>query len=196
MCARRVWYIIARMAEVFWVALLASRGDAAGWAWRRSGLWRERVRDDGVVSATLAAALATALYSGVVGRVLVSVLFIVYMFVAIRIAVWRGRLLSCKGGRRRRRWRLGFHGLLRLAMLRQSSTAGWRRYTEADGTTGRSCYRAGGDFPQERQDCGYIQLALSRPWEKVLGLALYTRARAKGWAPHSSFADANQRPPP
>lgn len=36
----------------------SSRRDAAAGAWRRGRLWRERVGDDGVVGAALAAALA------------------------------------------------------------------------------------------------------------------------------------------
>jgi hypothetical protein len=158
------------------------------------------VRDDGIMSAAPVAAFAAALCTGVVRRMFIRksrllVVIVRCVFVAVGMVLAAGLVLRKREGGRsrgRRRW-CGIHGQ-RLAMRLGTSRCRAGRCTRAARTTGRSCYITETPAcPQERQDCGYMRNALSRPWEKVLGLALYTRARAKGWAPRSTFETANER---
>jgi hypothetical protein len=191
-------YVVVRAPDIIYIAASASGRDAAGGAWRRGCLWREGwVRDDGIMSAAPVAAFAAALCTGVVRRMFIRksrllVVIVRCVFVAVGMgAAGLVVLRKREGGRSRRRW-CGIHGQ-RLAMRLGTSRCRAGRYTGAARTTGRSCYITETPAcPQERQDCGYMRNALSRPWEKVLGLALYTTARAKGWAPRSRFRTANE----
>lgn len=89
----------------------ACRRDAAGWAWRVGSLWRERVRDDGIMTAAIAGCFAASIYAALLSRV--CVLFSICVFAidpyCVRCQLMRSLAAIRVCGRKRHRWVLGVH---------------------------------------------------------------------------------------
>jgi hypothetical protein len=174
------------------LSVAARRGDAAGRAWRIGLLWGERVRDYGITTTAIARSLASALVarSLLVLLLRVVILFVVCVLELVGCGVGR-RLVRwllavvCEGGRKWHRRVLGFHWQrigATAAGCRRSLAAGDGPWRHAKSTRPWACYSRSRDEPQERQDSCYIRLALSRTWEKVLGLASTIARESQGSA--------------
>lgn len=159
------------------------RGDAAAGAWRVGLLWREGVRDDRIMTATIAGRLASAVYATLLSRICVLLIVCVFVLVGRSVRQQLMRLLAavwvCGRGRHRRV--LGFHSrrigaMLRFDVHRQQEAS----LEDMRSRRGAAHVIAGGrGFPQERQDSCYIQLALSRLGRRSWAWPLPSRERAK-----------------
>jgi hypothetical protein len=153
------------------VSAAASRGDAAGGAWRMRGLWREG-GDDGI-TATPVTRLATT--RGRHRFWQIRVLFVVRVFAAARCSVWRQRRVRALGRGRKR---------LRGVVVHRRRIGGGLRldvHGRVDMRRGRGVSHviAECEASLRRQDFVTYNLRRSRTWTN-LGLgSLPSRQRAK-----------------